>query len=129
MVQRTFKIKPSIRYSEAFKMEVVRELESSGEPFDRLRSKYGLGSATVQVWVRKYGNGSRGKIIRMQKPEEIDEMKRLKDRIRRLETVLADANVDLALERAYTRLACKRAGIEDVEDFKKKADGQPPTKR
>lgn len=65
----------------------------------------------------------------MQKPEEIDEMKRLKDRIRRLETVLADANVDLALERAYTRLACKRAGIEDVEDFKKKADGQPPTKR
>jgi len=29
------------------------------------------------------------------------------------------------LERAYTRLACQRAGIADVEEFKKKADGQP----
>jgi len=129
MTKKTFKIKPSIRYSEAFKMEVVRELEDSGEPFDHLRRKYGLGVATVQDWVRKYGNGSRGKMIRVQKPEEIDEKKRLRDRVRLLETALADANVDLALERAYTRLACQRAGIQDVDEFKKKADGQPPMKR
>jgi hypothetical protein len=50
-------------------------------------------------------------------------MKRLKDRVRRLETALADSNVELAVERAYTRLACQRAGIKDVEEFKKKADG------
>ncbi len=124
MGKKPFKIKPSIRYSEAFKMEVVRDLESSGEPFDRVRRKYGLGISTVQVWVRKYGNGSRGKVMRVETPKEIDEMKRLKDRVRRLETALADANVDLALERAYTRLACQRAGIQDVEAFKKKADGQ-----
>ena len=129
MTRKAFKIKPSIRYSEAFKMEVVRELERGGEPFDRVRRKYGIGGSTVQVWVRKYGNGSRGKVIRVQKPEEIDELKRLNDRVRRLETALADANVELSLERAYTRLACQRAGIKDVEDFKKKADGQPPMKR
>lgn len=129
MARRVFKIKPSIRYSQAFKMEVVRELESSGEPFERLRRKYGLGFGTVQDWVRKYGNGSRGKMIRVQKPEEIDETKRLKDRVRLLEAALADANIDLALERAYTRLACGRAGIKDVDEFKKKADGQPPMKR
>ena len=129
MTRKAYKIKPSIRYSEAFKMEVVRELERDGEPFDRVRRKYGIGGATVQVWVRKYGNGTRGKMIRVQKPEEIDEMKRLNDRVRRLETALADANVELSLERAYTRLACQRAGIKDVEDFKKKADGQPPMKR
>lgn len=109
-------------------MEVVRELEIGLEPFDRVRRKYGIGSGTVQEWVRKYGNGTRGKVIRVQKPEEIDQTKRLKDRIRRLEAALADANVDLALERAYTRLACQRAGIKDVEAFKKKADGQPPMK-
>ena len=68
-------------------------------------------------------------MIRVQKPEEIDELKRLSDRLRRLETALADANVELSLERAYTRLACQRAGIKDVEEFKKKADGQPPMKR
>ena len=119
-------IKPSIRYSEAFKLEIVREVERSGLPFDRVRRKYGIGSGTVQFWVRKYGNGTRGKVIRVQKPEEIDEVKRLKARMRRLEAALADANVDLALERAYTKLACQRAGIKDVEEFKKKADGQPP---
>ena len=123
MSKRTFRIKPSIRYSEAFKMEVVLEVERTGAPFDQIRRKYGLGVSTVQGWVRKYGNGTRGKVIRVQKPEEIDENKRLKERIRRLETALADANVDLALERAYTKLACQRAGIKDVEEFKKKADG------
>ena len=129
MANKAYKIKPSIRYSEAFKMEVVRELESGGEPFDRVRRKYGIGSGTIQEWVRKYGNGSRGKMIRVFKPEEIDETKRLKDRVRRLEAALADANVDLALERAYTRLACQRAGIKDVDEFKKKVDGQPPITR
>jgi hypothetical protein len=45
-----------------------------------------------------------------------------------LESALADANIDAALERAYTRLACQRAGIADVEGFKKKAAGQPGMK-
>jgi len=110
-------------------MEVVRELESGELLFSEMQRKYGIyGGSTVQKWVLKYGNGTRGKVIRVQRPEEIDELKKLKERVRRLESALADANVDLALERAYTRLACKRAGIKDVEEFKKKADGKPGTK-
>lgn len=121
---------PSIRYSEAFKMQVVRELEESGAPFAQLRRKYGIrGAGTVENWARQYGNGTRGRRIRVQKPEEIDELARLKERMRRLEKALADAHVDLALERAYTHLACQRAGIADVEEFKKKAAGPPPTTR
>jgi len=42
---------------------------------------------------------------------------------------LADSNLDLALERQYTRLACERAGIKDVGGFKKKAGGKLPTQR
>jgi transposase-like protein len=123
-------VRQAIRYSEAFKMQVVRELESQGLSFSAVTRKYGLpGRASVVRWVRKYGNGTRGKVIRVQKPEEIDELARLKQRVRLLETALADSNVDLALERAYTRLACQRAGIADVEEFKKKADGKPPIKR
>jgi transposase len=120
----------AIRYSEAFKMQVVREVEHSGEAFEVVRRKYGIGgSETVQKWVRWYGNGSRGKIIRVEKPEEINELKQLRERTQRLERALADANLELALERQYTRLACERAGIEDVAEFKKKADGQLPTER
>jgi transposase-like protein len=128
MRQNSGIIKSAIRYSEAFKMEVVRELESGELPFGHVQRKYGIGGAeTVQSWVRTYGNGTRGKVIRVQKPEEIDELKRLKDRVRLLETALAGSNVDLVLERAYLRIACARAGITDVEGFKKKAVGQLPT--
>ena len=110
-------------------MAAVRELEEQDLPFEEIRRKYGIkGTVTVQKWVRKYGNGSRGKMIRVESPEEINELKRLKERVRRLESALADANIDLALERAYTELACERAGLE-VEEFKKKAAGQLRTKR
>jgi len=123
-------IRPEIRYSEALKMEVVRELERDGLLFDEVRRKYGiLGSWTVQKWVHKYGNGSRGKVIRVEKPEEINEKAQLKRRVRALERALADTNIDLALERQYTRLACERAGIGDVAEFKKKAGGPPPMER
>ena len=102
-----------IRYSEAFKMAVVRELESEDLPFEQMRRKYGIrGTITVQRWVRKYGNGTRGKIIRVEKPEEINELQRLRRRVRQLESALADANIDVALERAFTELACERAGVK-----------------
>ena len=128
MMRTSSEIQPAIRYSEAFKMEVVRELERDGLPFDQVRRKYGIGGSwTVQKWVHKYGNGIRGKVMRVEKPEEINEKEQLKRRVRALESALADANIDLALERQYTRLACERAGIKDVLEFKKKAGGPPPT--
>ena len=117
-----------IRYSETFKMTVVRELEEQDLPCEHLRRKYGIkGCFTVQAWVRKYGKGSRGVRIRVEKPDEINELRRLRSRVRQLESALADANIDKALERAFLELACERAGLE-VEEFKKKAAGRLPTK-
>ena len=46
-----------------------------------------------------------------------------------MEKGLADAHLDLKLEEAYTRIACKAAGIEDVDAFKKKHGGRPRTRR
>jgi transposase-like protein len=98
-------------------------------PIDQVRRKYGIGVGSIQRWIAQYGNGSRGRIIRVETAKEINELKRLKERVKRLESVLADTNLDLALERQYTRLACERAGIQDVAEFKKKAGGPPPTGR
>lgn len=109
-------------------MGVVREIEQEDLPLEQVRRRFGIkGKTTVLRWVRKYGNGSRGKMIRVERPEEINELKRLKDRVRRLETALADANIEIALERAFTKLACERAGV-DPEQFKKKAAGQRRTR-
>ena len=117
--------KPAVRYSEAFKIQIVRELETGQINIDQIRRKYGLPACqSIRRWIGKYGNGTVGKIIRVEKPEERDELTKLKKRVRQLETLLADTNVDLAIERAYTRIACERAGIKDVDEFKKKAAGQ-----
>lgn len=119
-------MKQIIRYSEAFKMEVVREMEAQGLNSNQVRQKYGIrGGGTVEIWARKYGNGLLGKVIRVETPKDMDEFKKLKKRVKQLESLLADTNLDLALERQYTLLACQRAGIEDVSEFKKKAAGKP----
>jgi transposase-like protein len=97
---------------------------------EEVQRRFGIrGKTTVLNWVRKYGNGSRGKRIRVERPEEINQLKTLRERVKALESLLADTNLELALERQYTRLACQRAGIEDVEEFKKKSDGKPPMGR
>ena len=130
MKKKSSEIRPAVRYSEAFKLQVVRELEAGGINIEQIRRKYGIGGRlAISRWICRYGNGSIGKIIRVQRPEEIDEVKRLKERVRRLEAALADTNIDLALERQYTRLACERAGIQDVVEFKKKAAGRLDTGR
>ena len=109
-------------------MAVVRELEEQDLPFEQVRRKYGiLGNNPVQKWVHQYGNGTRGIRIRVEKPEEINEKEQLKRRVRALEQALADAHIELALERQYTRLACERAGIDDVIEFKKKGAGKRRT--
>jgi len=110
-----------ITYSEAFKITVVRELEDSDTSFEAIRRKYGIrGCGAVQRWARKYGRGDIGKIIRVETPKEINEREEMKRRIKALEKALADAHVDLAIEKACSKILGKRAGIEDLAEFKKK---------
>ncbi len=110
-----------IRYSAAFKMAIVREVEQAGILRSEVMAKYGIkGKATVNRWLGQFGSGKIGRILRVERPEEVNEAKRQRDRIKRLETALADASIDLAMEKAYLKIACELAGIKDVEEFKKK---------
>jgi transposase-like protein len=110
-------------------MTIVRELESQGGSALALQRKYGIhGDGTITRWLAQYGNGSRGKVMRVETPQEINQLKQLRDRVRRLESALADASLELALERAYVQLACERAGITDVEAFRKKTPGPSRTR-
>jgi transposase-like protein len=117
-------IKPAVRYSEAFKIQVVRELETGLINIDQIRRKYGIGGCgSIRNWIGKYGNGTVGKIIRVEKREEVNERAALKKRVQQLEALVADAQVDLAIERATSKLLAKRAGVVDLEEFKKKVRG------
>jgi len=119
-----------VRYSEAFKAQVVGELETGKlASCNAAAGRYGIrGTTTVYKWVRKYGrNHLIGKVVRVETVDERDELKRLRQRVRELEALVADQSLDLAVERTYVKLACREAGIQDVEAFKKKALGSAPT--
>jgi transposase len=112
----------AIRYSEAFKRQVVRELaEGKFKSHEQARRAYGLGGGqTIECWVRKYGTEDlQPKLVRIQTMKERDELKEARVRIRELEAALSDAHIDHCLEEAYLRMACDRLGVAP-EDFKKK---------
>jgi len=120
-------MKTRMRYSDGFKLQVLRELEEGKfASKEELRRTYGIrGGETLQDWIRKYGKTHLlTRIIRVETPDEQSEVSMLRKRVKALEKALADAHLDLKLEEAYTRIACKTAGIADVDDFKKKHGGQ-----
>jgi len=63
--------------------------------------------------------------VRVESPKELSEAKELRKRVRELEKALADAHLDSRLDAVYLQIACRAAGIEDVEAFKKKHAGKP----
>jgi transposase-like protein len=118
-----------IRYSKAFKMQVVREVETGQNCARAVERKYGIkGNGTVTGWVRQLGSGKYGKIIRVEQPDEISEASRLRRQLQLTKGALADAHIELALEKAFLRVACEQLE-QTVEGFKKKHGGRPRTRR
>jgi len=118
-----------IRYSHAFKMQAVREVESGQNCAWAVQRKYGMkGAATVMRWVRQFGSGKYGKVIRVERPDEINETARLRTQLRQAKEALADAHMELALEKAFLAVACEQID-QTVEGFKKKQGGGPRTRR
>ncbi|MEK7993793.1 MAG: transposase [Planctomycetota bacterium] len=119
--------KSVVRYSEAFKQQVLRELEEGkfGSVLGAARA-YGIrGGWTIQKWMLRYGREHlMRKVVRVETPKEVNEVKELRKRMRELEKALADAHIDARLDAAYLKIACRAAGIEDVDDFKKKHAGK-----
>ena len=115
--------KTVIRYSEAFKLKVVNELESGKfSCVHEARMRYGIrGCGTVECWLRKYGkNHLLCKVVKVHTVDKKDELKKQKTRVKQLEKALANAHLDLTIEREYFKMACEVANIEDPEKFKKK---------
>jgi transposase-like protein len=125
-------MKNVVRYSESFKRQVVREIEDGTHPSCFSASKaYGIfGGETVYRWVGKYGKTHLLKrVVRVETTEERSELKKLREEVRELKSALADAHLDLLLEEAFLDIACEKAGIEDIEAFKKKANTELSKRR
>ena len=118
-----------IRYSNAFKLQAVREVEAGEMCAEAVQRKYVIkGHGTVIRWVRELGSGKYGKVIRVEKADEVDEAARLRSQLRRAKEALADAHMELVLEQAFLAVACEQLE-QSVEGFKKKHAGRPRTWR
>jgi transposase-like protein len=117
--------KKVVRYSEAFKQQVVSEVEEGrfGSPHEASKA-YGIkGNATIYRWLREYGKSQLlRKVVRVEKQGEPGEIKRLKERVRQLESALSDAHIDGVLAESYYEILCERTGTDPMA-FKKKHAG------
>ena len=110
-----------VRYSEGFKLRVINELERGRfRTQTEARDFYGLGAATLSGWLKRYGrNELLRRVVRVERPEDIEDQKKLKKRIRELEKALADSKCEEIAARAFFGVACEEFGVKDIEAFKK----------
>ena len=119
------------RYSVAFKRQVIADVQAGRfASLGEARLHYGIdGSSTIQRWLGRYWQHDLlTKVVRVQKPDEADQIRQLKQQIAQLERVLGRTQAHCALEEEYLRLACEQLG-QEVAAFKKKHVGGPSTVR
>jgi len=85
------------------------------------REHYGIGGGkTISRWVRKIGkNNLLAKVVRVEKPDEKDQVKELKKQVRRLEQLLGRKEAEKILAEVQLEEACESMGIS-VAELKKK---------
>lgn len=112
-----------VKYSAAFKMQVVKEVESGKLSIAGVQRKYGItGNGTIQGWLRRFGKcHTISKVVRVEHPQERDRVKQLEAEKRQLESALAQTQMKLM---AYEKLV-EIAEREYRIDIKKNCGTMP----
>ena len=113
-----------IRYSRCFKRQVVSEIESGRfDNINQAQRHYGItGCGTVRRWLEQLGrNHLCPKVVRVEKPDEKNQIRELKKQIRQLKEALGQTQAEKIIGEEFLKIACQGLG-QDVESFKKKAD-------
>jgi len=110
-----------IRYSESFKLQIVKEYEKSHLTIKELSLKYGIrGGSTVGSWIKKYGSASlQNKMIRVESLKEKDQLKSLQAENQRLKEALAHQTVVSITHESMLEVLAKRQGLS-LDELKKK---------
>jgi len=125
MSQRIF-----FRYSMSFKQQVVEDLESGRfSSISDANEHYGIkGATTVRNWLVKYGrNHLCPKVVRVEKPNEKDQILQLKRQIKQLKEALGQTQAENLINQEFLKIACEQMG-KNLDSFKKKAGTELFTK-
>lgn len=115
--------KPVNRYSMAFKMRVIEDVESGSICVEDARKLYGIGGRnTIHEWIAKYGKNQKiGKVIHIMTKEEEHELIKLRRDNMLLKKALEDAYiVNIALE-TLVELAENETNIPLKKNFASRA--------
>jgi transposase len=109
----------TIRYSTAFKLKVISEIESGKYTIAEVRRIYDIGgTSTVQQWMQKYGkNHLLNKVIRIQMKDEKDKIKELQNQIKALQRALSQSQVDNLCWRSLVETLNEQYGIDAKKKF------------
>jgi transposase-like protein len=109
----------TIRYSSAFKLKVVTEIESGKFTIGEARRIYDIGGpTTIQRWIKKYGKHHLlNKIIRIEMKDEKDKVKALQNQIKALERALSQSQVDNLCWRSLIEVIDEKYGINAKKNF------------
>jgi len=112
-----------VRYSTAFKAEVVEQIRSGQLSIAQAREKYGIvGGTTVYRWVHQAGRHDLiRKVVKVSTSKEVDELRRLKKELAQAKRALADLQIDNWYNNEMYQLACEKMGV-DPNEFKKKVE-------
>lgn len=115
------KRKTIIRYSEAFKLEVIAAYEQGKLTKTELCAHYGItGAETLNKWLRKYGKYNLiNRIVRVENPDEKSRLKALEQENRKLKEALADAYLRKVTAESTLEVAAEMMGLT-IEELKKK---------
>jgi transposase-like protein len=118
------------KYSSAFKLKVVNEIESGKLSINQAMEIYDIGgNATISRWIKNLGKSHLlSKIVRIEMKDETDKVKELKERVRQLEKLLANKELDNLMNEAFLELLAEDNEV-DLDEFKKKVDKERLKKR
>lgn len=103
------------RYSEAFKVKVVNEIESGRLTISQASRLYEIcGTTTVYKWLRKYGkNDLIRKFVRIEMKDEKSQLKAKEERIRELESALSAVTLHNICLQSYVEVVNENLSEEE----------------
>ena len=117
------------RYSEAFRIQVVREYEQGEYSIKALHRRYGVNQGTLKKWIQKYSTqGLKYKLMKIQTPEEQDRLKELEAENARLKMLVADLQLDKVMLESTITVIQREYGI-DVKKNGMKSSRKPARSR
>lgn len=113
-------------YSEAFKLKILSDLSSGKYSKSELAALYGLSVSLINKWIKKFNRQDlMNKRVTVQTPEEVEQLKALKQELAQLKELLVQKDLELLVNRSYLEAVAQAHGYKSIEDLKKKLKIQP----